>query len=181
MAPVALDEPLRLQDGFGGIIIPGGGGGSGGGGGRDGEQGDRGRSIRGRKGIQGPIGATGAQQPVGAAWINLVNTLPINLPVNAVPRMISGSYLIKEVTILTEGGVGSCTVKIWKANFSAHYPPIVTDDITGGANVVLSSGTTYDDSTLSGWTTTLVQGDVLLFSLTQVSGFSYVQIQLRLG
>jgi hypothetical protein len=234
IAPVALDEPLRLADaggvtpgtGSGGGIVlikgrpgppgkrsfvPGlagatgaaGAAGATGGAGAAGATGAPGAFLRGRTGLQGRrsvipglpgsagaagaagatggTGATGAQQPVGAAWVNFSNGLPIVLPVNAVPRMISGTYAIKEVTILTEGGVGSCVIKIWKANYSSHYPPISSDDITGGANVTISGGTVYDDSTLSGWTTALSQGDILLFTLASVSGFSYVQVQLRIG
>jgi hypothetical protein len=188
VAPTALDEPLRLADAGG--VVPSTGG-AGGGiillRGRDGEDGKNGIGVAGAPGATGATGATGAagpsspQQPPGAAWINFAQGLPIVPPVNAVPRLISGTYNILECVVLTEGGPGSCVIKVWKANLSSHYPPISSDDITGGNNVVLSSTSTHDDSTLTGWTTGLVQGDILLFSLASSSAFSYVQINLRIG
>jgi hypothetical protein len=143
-----------------------------------GEQGDPGVGV---PGAPGAPGATGAQQPLGAFWVNSAFGVAVALPVNAVPRVVGGPYNIKRVVVLTEGGPGSCVINVWKANLSAHYPPLVTDDITGGANVVISSGTTHDDSTLTGWSTGVVTGDVFLFSLASTSTFTYIEIQVFLG
>jgi hypothetical protein len=118
-------------------------------------------------------------QIVGAAWISSSGAIAI--PVNSVPRAISGTYTIKEVIILTEGGTGSCTVTVWKANLSAHYPPVIGDDITGGSPPAITSATKYQNSTLTGWTTALAQDDVLLFGLSASSVFTFVSIQLRIG
>lgn len=129
-------------------------------------------------GPDGPTGATGGQQ-FGAYWVALAGGA-ITLPINAVERVMNVSGTIKEILVLTKGGTGNCTIKIWKAAFSSHYPPVVTDDITGGANVVISSGTTHDDSTLSGFTTSFAQGDVYLLTLSSVAGFTSVGIFLRI-
>jgi hypothetical protein len=181
-APVSFDEPLRLADAGGVTPGPPSPGGSGGLiilRGRDGDDGRRGLALR---GLGGPTGPSGAQQPPGAAWSNVVFGAGLQTPTNPVPRLISGTYAIQECVVLTAGGVGSCVINVWKANLSAHYPPIVTDDITGGNNVVISSSSApHDDSTLTGWTTSLVQGDVLLFSLQSVTNFTYIAIQLRIG
>ncbi len=157
-----------------GLIIPG-------------RRGDRGRAGRpglpGGAGAAGAAGATGANgigRPLGAYFV-VPGGGTIILPVNAVETVVQNSCTIQEILVLTKGGVGSCTLKLWKANISAHYPPIVTDDITGGANVVISSGTTHQDSTLTGWSKTLLQDDVILVTLSATSGFSSIGIYIRVG
>jgi hypothetical protein len=135
----------------------------------------------GATGAIGATGATGAQQPPGAAWITLISGVAIALPVNAVPRVISGTYNIKECDVVTEGGPGSCVINVWKLNIGTGYPPTSANDITGGNNVVLSSVSTHADSTLTGWTVGLVQGDVILFTLASTSSFTYIGISLRIG
>jgi len=133
------------------------------------------------RGLTGAIGPSGAQQPPGAAWSNIIFGSPLQTPTNPVPRLVSGTYNIQECVVLTEGGVGSCVISLWKANLSAHYPPNVGDDITGGHNIAIAGGTFLRDSTLAGWTLGLAQDDVLLFSLQSVATFSYIAIQLRIG
>lgn len=118
-------------------------------------------------------------QVIGAAWVSSGGAIVV--PVNAVPRTVSGAFTIKEVIILTVGGSGSCVVNVWKANLSAHYPPVITDDITGGTSPAISGGVVYQNSTLAGWTLALAQDDVLLFTLASSSVFTFVSIQIRIG
>jgi len=114
-----------------------------------------------------------------AAWTNALGA--ISIPINSVIRLSGAKRKIKEVIVLTQGGTGSCTIEIWKANLASHYPPVSGDDITGGANVVITSGTTHQDSTLAGWNTDLDKDDVFLFTLSASSTFTNVTITLRLG
>lgn len=114
-----------------------------------------------------------------ASWTNALGA--ISIPINSVIRLCGAERKIKEVIVLTQGGPGSCTVKIWKANLSNHYPPVAGDDITGGTNVVLSSASTYQNSTLSGWNVDLAKDDVFLFTLSASATFTNVTISLRLG
>jgi hypothetical protein len=181
------------RGGDGGLLVPtnrrGGSGGGGGAGspgppGKDGVAGAPGPpGSTGAAGAAGATGPSGAQQPPGAGWTTPINGLAIVVPSGgiAVPRTISGTYSIQEAIVLTQGGLGSCTIKVWKLNLGTGYPPTVSNDITGGHNINLSGQATYDDSTLSGWTTGLVQDDVLLFTLTSSSVFTYIQIQLRIA
>jgi hypothetical protein len=114
-----------------------------------------------------------------ASWTNALGA--ISVPINDVIRYSGADRRIKECVVLTQGGTGSCTIEIWKSNLGAHFPPVSGDDITGGANVVISSGTTHQDSTLSGWSTLIGKDDVFLFKLTACSTFTNVTISLRLG
>jgi hypothetical protein len=114
-----------------------------------------------------------------ASWTNALGA--ISIPINSVIRLSGAKRKIKEVIVLTQGGAGGCTIEIWKANLADHYPPVSGDDITGGANVVITSGTTHQDSTLSGWNVDLDKDDVFLFTLSASSTFTNVTISLRLG
>lgn len=135
----------------------------------------------GKRGLAGTTGATGQGRPPGAYWVTPGGGL-ILVPVNAVEVFINGACTIQAVNVACKGGPGSCTIKIWKSNFvSGHYPPIITDDITGGANIVLTSVSKYSDSVLSGWSTSLAVDDCLLFSLSASANFTTVAIGLRVG
>lgn len=112
-------------------------------------------------------------------WSNDVGA--ISVPINDVIRFSGATRRIKEVTILTEGGSGSCVVNIWKANLTSHFPPVSGDDITGGSPPTISSGVTYQNSTLTGWNTNLHKDDVLKFNLASSSTFTFIVINLRLG
>lgn len=112
-------------------------------------------------------------------WSNDIGA--ITVPINDVIRFSGATRRIKEVTVLTEGGSGSCVIGVWKANLASHYPPTAADDITGGHNVTISSGVTHQDSTLTDWNTNLYIDDVLKFHLVSSSTFTFIVINLRLG
>lgn len=103
----------------------------------------------------------------------------MTIPTNDVLRLINGPATIKEVVIVTQGGPGSCVIDCWKANLSSHFPPVVADTIFT-TKPSISAGTVYQDSTLTGVTTSLAQDDMLLFRIVSSSVFTNVQIQLRL-
>lgn len=75
---------------------------------------------------------------------------------------------------------GSVVVDIWKDTL-ANYPPTVTDTITASAPVTISSATYSEDTTLTGWTTSLSQGDTLRFNINSVSTITRVVIELRVS
>ena len=87
---------------------------------------------------------------------------------------------LREVVILTQGGNGSCTVKLWKANLSAHFPPVAGDDITGGTNPQITAEQTYQDTTLAGWAKSFAKDDVIRCTLSASSIFTSVKIFLRI-
>lgn len=86
---------------------------------------------------------------------------------------------LKEVAIVTQGGTGSCTVQLWKA--ASLGLPNSDNDITGGAPPAISSGTSYDNTTLSGdWTTSFSKNDRILCTLSASAVFTSVKIILRM-
>jgi hypothetical protein len=127
-------------------------------------------------GGEGPTGPTGGTPP-GAYWI-AIGGGAVTLPVNAVERVMNASGTIKRIIIVTKGGPGNCTINIYKANITSHYPPVSGDDITGGDPPKITGASTYDDSTLSGYTTAFAVGDVFLFTISAITNFTSIGISL---
>lgn len=73
---------------------------------------------------------------------------------------------------------GDLILDIWADDF-ASYPPASGDSICAAAKPTLSTADTYSDSTLTGWITTLTEGDVLLFNVDSCSGISYFSGTLK--
>jgi hypothetical protein len=97
-----------------------------------------------------------------------------------IPVIIPKDCTITSLVVMTIGGPGSCSIDIRRKQF-ASYPPGSGDSITGGHPAVISSGTTYTNTTFTGWTSTsLLQDDVIMFHLTSASTFTLISIQLRL-
>lgn len=88
---------------------------------------------------------------------------------------------ITQMTILSSDPAvtsGSIVVDIWKDSY-ANYPPTVTDSICGSAKPTLSSAIKNQDSTLTGWSKTLVAGDIIGLNVDSVSAVTRVRLELR--
>lgn len=70
---------------------------------------------------------------------------------------------ITKVTLLANTS-GSIVVDIWKDSYG-NFPPTVADTITAASKPTISSAEKYQDSTLTGWTTTVSAGDTLRFNV----------------
>jgi len=135
-------------------------------------------------GATGPTGATGATgaagtagiTPIGATWV--IGAGIITIPVNLVPAYADITCAITGVTILTEGGTGSCVIDIFKSAIGA---PTSANSICGSSKPTISAGKTYSDTTLTGWTTAIAAGDTLRFSLVSSSTFTLVAVRLKLS
>jgi hypothetical protein len=68
---------------------------------------------------------------------------------------------ITAVTLLADQS-GSIAFDIWKDTY-ANFPPVVGDSIVASAPPTISTATKAQDTTLTGWTTTLAAGDILRF------------------
>ncbi len=74
---------------------------------------------------------------------------------------------------------GSIVFDIWKDTY-ANYPPTVADTICAAAKPTLSAVAKSQDLTLTGWTTTLSQGDILRVNIDSVSGLTSATLTLLL-
>lgn len=84
---------------------------------------------------------------------------------------------ITAVTMLADQ-TGSIVVDVWKDAY-ANYPPTDADSITASAVPTISSGVKSQDSTLTGWTTSLAEGDILGFNVDSVTSIERVTISLK--
>src|SRR5574337_193090 len=109
----------------------------------------------------------------GASWVGGGN--PLLASANKVPVYCEVSGTINKVVILTNGGIGSCEIDIWKKSASS-YPPDVSDSITASDKPSISGGSSLIKSTFTGWTLTVTAGDCLEFVLNSTSAFTEINI-----
>jgi hypothetical protein len=84
---------------------------------------------------------------------------------------------ITRATLLADQS-GSIVVDIWKDTY-ANYPPTVADTITASAKPTISTATKSQDSTLTGWTTTIAAGDTLRFNVDSITTCTRVTLSLK--
>jgi hypothetical protein len=84
---------------------------------------------------------------------------------------------IKRVTMLADQS-GSIVVDIWKDSY-ANFPPTDADSITASAPSTISSATKSQDSTLTGWTTSIAAGDILRFNVDSCTSIERCTLALK--
>lgn len=72
---------------------------------------------------------------------------------------------------------GSIVIDVWKDSY-ANYPPTVADTITASAKPTLSSSNKSEDTTLTGWTTSISAGNILGFNVDSASTVTRVTLGL---
>ncbi len=81
--------------------------------------------------------------------------------------------------VLLADQTGSIVVDIWKDTL-ANFPPTVADSITASAKPTITSDTDSEDTTLTGWTTSIVQGDVLRFKVDSATNIERCTVALKI-
>lgn len=84
------------------------------------------------------------------AWVRIPHT-----------GTITGAYITGDIS-------GSAVVDLWIDTF-ANFPPTVADTITASAKPTLSSARSNSDTTLTGWTKTLTEGNWIMASVDSAS------------
>ena len=84
---------------------------------------------------------------------------------------------ITQVTMLADVS-GSIVVDIWK-NTYALFPPADANSITSTTPPTISAAQKSQDSTLTGWTTSIAAGDILAFNVDSVATVTRVTISIR--
>ena len=92
---------------------------------------------------------------------------------------VPASCTISGVTAMADQ-TGSIVVDIWKDTY-ANFPPTDADSITSAAPVTISSSTKSEDTSLSGWTTSVSAGDILRFNVDSVTSIQRLTIELRVA
>ena len=84
---------------------------------------------------------------------------------------------INSVTMLADQS-GSVVVDIWKDTY-ANYPPTGADTITASAKPTITTATKSQDTTLTGWTTSVAAGDTLRFNIDSASTITRLSLTLK--
>jgi hypothetical protein len=146
--------------------------------GSSGQNGSSGSS--GQSGSSGTSGSSGSSG-VSAAGLNYTAVFAGNGAV-ITPGIITyvrapRTATISKVTLLADQ-VGSAVLDIYKDDY-ANFPPTAADSICASAKPTLSSANKYEDSTLTGWTTSVTAGQVLGFTLDSCSTITQITLQLE--
>jgi hypothetical protein len=72
---------------------------------------------------------------------------------------------------------GSIVIDLWKDTY-ANFPPTVADTITASAKPTLSSAQKSQDTTLTGWTTSVSAGDILRVNVDSATTVQRVTLSL---
>jgi hypothetical protein len=91
--------------------------------------------------------------------------------------MIPFDCAIASATVLADQS-GSIVIDIWKDTY-ANYPPTSGDSIAASAKPTLSGGAASQDTTLTGWTTSISAGDTLRFNVDSASAVTRVTLILK--
>ncbi len=84
---------------------------------------------------------------------------------------------INQVTLLADQS-GSIVIDIWKDTY-ANYPPTVADTITASAKPTINSATKSQDTTLSGWTTSVSAGDTIRYNVDSCTDITRCTLILK--
>lgn len=74
--------------------------------------------------------------------------------------------------------IGDVVVDIWADSY-ANFPPTIADTITGTALPTITSDIKSSDSTLSGWTTTILSGTILRYNVNSCTNIQRLSISLK--
>ncbi len=75
---------------------------------------------------------------------------------------------------------GSCVIDVWNRAF-ASFPPTVTQTITASALPTLSTAQSSQNTTLTGWTTSLLANSVLAFNVNSATTVTRVTLNLKVS
>ena len=91
---------------------------------------------------------------------------------------IDFACIIRQVTLVADAS-GNIVIDIWKDTYGNH-PPTNADSITGSSPPTLSGAIKTKDSVLSGWTTSISDGDILRFNIDSVSNIRSATVSFKL-
>lgn len=131
--------------------------------------------------------ANGAVTPTKQSTAGRIRQIGLTIGdgVNAISTGIYGDIsvpfgcVITKVRLLADAS-GSIVVDIWKDTYT-NYPPVVGDSITASAKPTITTATKSEDSTLTGWTTTITAGDTLRFNVDSVTTIKRLALSLEVS
>jgi hypothetical protein len=85
--------------------------------------------------------------------------------------------VIQSATLIADQS-GSVVIDIWKGTY-ANFPPTDADSITASAPPTLTGSQKSQDTTLTGWTTTINKGDILTINVDSATTIEQVTLSLK--
>jgi hypothetical protein len=76
-----------------------------------------------------------------------------------------------------DGNTGSITLDIWKDTY-ANFAPTDADSITASDQPAISASNKNEGTSLTGWTTSVTEGDIVEVNIDSVSTFTKVKLEL---
>jgi hypothetical protein len=145
----------------------------------------------GAAGTASNTGATGFTGPTGPSGQGVIFDLAVVFNGQG-STLATGSFVdvrvdfsatVKQVELMG-GPTGWAQVDIYKCTFGqynyAQTHPVAADSITASDKPVLNNTYSYQDSTLTGWNTTINAGDVLRFIIpTGTTGIQQMTVELE--
>jgi hypothetical protein len=107
-----------------------------------------------------------------------IGTSALTTPIEPVYIIVPFDCVLTKVTVLTQGGPGSCAIGVWKDTY-ANFPPDASDSITGVTPPVITADIKYVDSVLDGWTVNFTAGDIIAVNIDSTSTFTMVHVNLE--
>lgn len=104
----------------------------------------------------------------GGSQVNLPVTTDLRVPYDC---LITGWDLVADQ-------VGSIQIDIWKNTYS-NYPPSSGNSITGSSKPSITLALKAQSSTLTGWATSLSEGEYLRFNVDSVSTITKANLSLK--
>lgn len=102
---------------------------------------------------------------------------PISLGLAGVGIQVSFNGTIQNVTTLALTS-GNCVIDIWKGPYEA-YPLSNANSITASSRVTLNNASKNTDSTLTGWTRTINNNDILQFNVLSNDNVDKLTIMMK--
>lgn len=151
---------------------------------------DRARNLTlsGSAGISGSVSITGSLSVTGA----ISGSFPINirthrfeLGVSSTTAITTGAKGRKSVSYagtivgwrLVADQSTTTTIDIWKSNLAI---PTVANTITGTAKPSLTAAQFNGSTTLTGWTTSIVDGDIFIINVDSNNNANYFSLELEI-
>jgi hypothetical protein len=138
--------------------------------------------------------STGVEPGVTPGWESYWMVLAEGNRSSAVEIVINGNGFVLDVgvkgyievpfactitkVVMLADQAGDVVVDVWRTDYASH-PPLDSDSITGGNEAQIIAATKSQDTTLTGWTTSIPAGDILAFHIDSCVNIQRLTVSLE--
>jgi hypothetical protein len=126
----------------------------------------------------GPVGPTGSTPIINRSFgVFFDGGGDVLIPGTQADVVIPYGMTISSWTMIADVS-GSIVIDVWKDTY-ANFPPTIADSITDGTIPAITSDIKGQTSTLTGWTTTVTEGDIIRFNINSVTNITKVTLTIQ--